>query len=84
MKAEISIEDYINKKWGGWGNFLRITWENGVTHEFFYWDETLIIDPKTHQEDPKALRRHIKKNIHLHKDIKNNLILNLDLRLKSI
>lgn len=82
LRAEISIDDYINGKWGGWGNELRITWENGRTHEFFYWNETLVIDPKTGKEDPKVLRKHIRKNAHLHNDIKKNLISNLNGYLK--
>lgn len=84
MKAEVTIDDFINNKWGGWGNELRITWDNGDTYEFFYWDNVLVIDPNTGKEDPKILRKHIRKNKHLHKDIKNNLILNLNNYLKVI
>lgn len=77
LKAEISIDDFINKRWGGWGNELRITWEDGTTHEFFYWDKVIIIDPETGREDPKSLEKDIKTNPHLHQDIKNNLLENL-------
>lgn len=80
LKSELTIEDLIENKWGGWGNELRITWENGNTREFFYWDAPMVIDIETGKENPVILREHILKNPHLHQEIKDNLISNLDSR----
>ena len=70
---------YVEKKIGepevGYGE--RVLWKNGTQYDFVY-DDMCKFDPLTRKENPNELRKEILDNPHLHKDIKENLIYNLD------
>jgi hypothetical protein len=60
---------------------VRVVWDDGNGCEDYYdfknGDERPFPDKKTMFENPKTLIKDIKKNPHLHSDIKKNLLLNL-------
>jgi len=56
---------------------VRVEWENGTTHDFFYGDKP-VFDINTRKSNPEQLKKEIKVNPHLHLMIKENLLLNLD------
>ena len=56
---------------------VRVEWENGQTHDFFYGNKPKF-DLITRKTDPDLLKNEIIDNPHLHVKIKENLISNLE------
>lgn len=56
---------------------VRVEWENGQTHDFFYGNKPKF-DISTRKIDSDLLKNEIIENCHLHIKIKENLISNLE------
>lgn len=59
------------------GYGIRVVRKDGSRYDYTYYEAMPKFSPNTRMEDPKELRKSIMDNVHLHKDIKENLLSNL-------
>lgn len=75
----VDFEEWNKRRWG---YEVEVIWETETggenKHRFVHGDERPTYDIKTQKEDANTLIKDIKKNPHLHKEIKKNLLENLN------